>query len=604
MNFNILPFILLPGLMTAIAVFISSRIRSCIISGIFFILSMLFLFAPQLGEILEYKFLFLHLSSSSYITGFALALTGALFFLYIAQKKDKVFNIICIWAFSSAIIIVLVENFFTFYLFWEVLALSTAGIIAIGKKEDSLSRAFQYLLVHLGGGLFFFLGIIIQYQSSGSLVLTASQAGFPYFLVSIILKTAALPLYFWLPASYPHATPEGSIALSALSTKVGVYALFRIAGSSMAVAYIGAFSALFGVIMALAQKKMRSLLSYHIISQVGYMVAGVGLGTALSVDGAFFHLLNHMLYKGLLFMSAAAVIYTTGYENLKKLGGLWKKLPLITISALVGALAISGVPPFNGFVSKAMLKYGTKKESILSLILLFASAGTALSFSKFMYFGFFRSSENDIKIKEKLSFFRQLAMMIASLIILVLGIYPELVTGILPHQSTLTVYKYSTISTSLFTVMGGILIFILIKPVLDPGFKMTGIPKRVNSISTIFIYFYFVFYKIVSYILDLVYDFENKTDYLILKMSDVFLGFSRVFIKIFDQQLIIFFFEIIDNKIKTLQQILGKVDFMSEKGVKYKIKKIGDINIDINNLDIGIYIYILIFMFMFFVISY
>ncbi|MFW5976878.1 MAG: proton-conducting transporter membrane subunit, partial [Bacillota bacterium] len=488
------------------------------------------------------------------------------------------------------------------YLFCELLALSTAGIIVFNKKKDSVSKGFQYLLIHLGGGLFFFLGIINHYQAVGSLDLTLSEAGFPYFLIAIILKTAVVPFYFWLPASYPYASPPGSIALSALSPKVGVYALFKIVGTSLTVAYIGAISALFGVIMALAQKKMRSLLSYHIISQVGYMVAGVALGTALSIDGAFFHLLNHMLYKGLLFMSTAVVIYVTGQENLKKLGGLWKKLPFTTIAALVGALAISGVPPFNGFVSKAMLKYGTKKESILSLILLITSAGTALSFSKFMYFGFFRSRKEGIKIKHSISFSRKLSMLLTSAAIILFGIFPGIVTGILPNGSTLEVYKFSTLSNSIYTVLAGIVLFILIKPVLDPNFKLSSFNKKYTFIPSRILNIYYLFCRVLSYFFRLVYNVETKVESFLFKIADVFLEFCQIFIIIFDKQLIKFFFDIIDNKINSLKNILGKIDFMSQRGLKYKIKKIDDINIDVNNLDFGIYLYVFIFMFLFFMI--
>ncbi len=473
--------------------------RSYIISGLLFLISILVFSIYQpllfkgLGNDIIFPLIFSTENLYANLVRFAIALTGSVILAYNAHKKSLGFHLLSIWALSSALIITLAESFLTFFLFWELLTLTTTGIVFLGENKNNYKKGLIYLLTHLSGGLFLLTGIIINYSATGSLMVSVPQAGIPFFVLGIGVKTAFLPLHFWLIKGYPAASRGGSVLLSALSTKAGVYAVARILEPSLFVAYMGGLMAVFGVIMALQQKKLRPLLSYHIISQVGYMVAGIGSGFTLSTDAGLLHLLNHMLYKALLFMSAGAVIYATGTEEIKKLGSLWRKIPVTFGAGMIGSLAISGIPPFNGFISKTMLKYGIGEISGLSVLLLAAGVGTVISFCKFMYFTFV------IKEKEKSNFGKmgsktikrvswhlKVPMLITSLIIVILGVYPQILQRISPYQSSTFIYSFSSIKDALIIAITGVVIFSLLIPFLNPAqnkFSINFYKNQVQKLS-------------------------------------------------------------------------------------------------------------------------
>ncbi len=167
-----------------------------------------------------------------------------------------------------------------------------------------------------------------------------------------------LPLHAWLPDAYPEASVEGAVFLCAFTTKTAVYVLARGFSGFEILAIMGTAMTVFGVCYAVIENDIRRVLAYHIISQVGYMVAGVGIGTEMAVNGAAAHAFAHILYKALLFMGAGSVLYVTGTAKLSRLGGLYKYMPLTMIFYVVGAVSISGLPLFSGFVSKSMIVCG------------------------------------------------------------------------------------------------------------------------------------------------------------------------------------------------------------------------------------------------------
>ncbi|HMB50972.1 MAG TPA: proton-conducting transporter membrane subunit, partial [Natronoarchaeum rubrum] len=210
-------------------------------------------------------------------------------------------------------------------------------------------------------------------------------------------------LHTWLPDTYPAPHFAASVYLCVFTTKTGVYGMYRaFPNGELAIAYMGGLMAVFGASMALLQDDMRRLLSYHIQSQVGYMIAGVGLGTKLATAGAFAHVFNHILYKSLLFMTVGVVIYRTGEESLKKVGGLARDMPITAATFGVAALSIGGFPLFNGFVSKGMVVKAAHKEYVtlfgfdhvyvLWYLLLIGGVGTFLSFIKLGYHAFLHGS--------------------------------------------------------------------------------------------------------------------------------------------------------------------------------------------------------------------
>jgi len=206
------------------------------------------------------------------------------------------------------------------------------------------------------------------------------------------------------------------------------------------------------------------------------MVAAAGLGTAIAVDGSMLHMVNHMLYKALLFMCVGAVIYVTGTGNLhelhhgeEKYPPVWQAMPLVTLGALVGALAISGFPPFNGFVSKYLIKNAMYGMEPMETMLLIASVGTPLSFCKLLYFGFFNARAPIYRAVPKTLLF---AILTVAAMCFIFGIQPQLLSDLLPYGTSLQVYSFTSVVEATLFVFSGILVFVLLNKVLERGIKV------------------------------------------------------------------------------------------------------------------------------------
>ncbi len=418
----------------------------------------------------------------SRIAVFGFALVGGLAVLYGLQGARTIEQAAALTAVASAIAISLANDFITLFLFWELLTVSVAGLILLNSDQSrtAYSQGMRVLIFHLVGGLLVLFGILEHSMATGSFLLTPPQAGHVFFALGFGFKAAFLPFHLWVAWGYPSASLFSSVVLAGLTTKIGVYALARILPAHDWIVLMGASMALFGVVCALLQKNMRRLLSYHIISQVGYMVAGVGLGTALSMDGGLLHVVNHMLYKALLFMSAGAVLYAVGTEDVhdlthpeaddpsdtQPLRPVWKALPLATIGAFVGAFAISGVPLFNGYVSKYLLKeafYGVQPAEAMLMI---ASIGTAASFSKFLFFGFIKAKTRRFR-KPLLSM--HIAIAAVAVLCVVLGIRPQWIHSVLPYGSSLEVYSWGGAGAALRLAVIGVAVFAVLARPLDRG---------------------------------------------------------------------------------------------------------------------------------------
>jgi len=379
---------------------------------------------------------FLHADSLSLIMGYIFAIIGGAAILYSLEVTKETGEHICgLLYLGSALGAVFAGDFFTLYIFWEIMAFSSLGLIWYSKTERATNAGMRYILFHLFGGCALLGGIIIQYMNTGSIAVGPVELGIGYLLVliGIGVNTAFIPLHTWLPDSYPKATIAGAVFMSVLTTKTGVYVLARTFPGVEAVAYMGGLMCLYGAAFALLQNDVRKLLSYSIVSQVGYMVAGIGIGTYIGINGGIAHVFNNILYKALLFMCMGAVIYATRKNNLTELGGLAKKMPITMIMCIIAAFSISGVPGFNGYVSKGMVIYAAELEGmhILALALILGSVGTSLYLLKLTYFTFFRKND-EIEAKEA-PWPMLIAMSVTAFLCVALGVYPKLLYGILPY---------------------------------------------------------------------------------------------------------------------------------------------------------------------------
>jgi multicomponent Na+:H+ antiporter subunit D len=293
--------------------------------------------------------------------------------------------------------LILSNDLFTMYLFLEAAAIASYGLIAFGLKQAELEAALKYLMLSSVATAFLLLSIAILFGLTGSLQLSAVAAGLTdlgsqgiaffcaaLFLMAFGLKTALVPFHAWLPDAHSSAPAPISAMLSGVLIKVlGVYALTRIyltvfgiqSNIGDVLMTLGILSILVGALLALGQNDIKRMLAYSSISQVGYIILGIGIGTPLGILGGLFHLLNHASAKSLLFLNSGSLEHATGTRELDKLGGLSKKMPITAGTSVIGSLAIAGVPPLNGFWSKLIILLALVEAKLYALALVAAAAG-------------------------------------------------------------------------------------------------------------------------------------------------------------------------------------------------------------------------------------
>jgi len=420
---------------------------------------------------LNYSLILLKVDRLSLAVGTIFIVIGFFAILYSLHVKENGQHMAALIYMGSSLGVVFSGDYFSLFFFWEIMAVASTFLIWYQREKRSLEAGFRYLLMHILGGCALLTGIILQVASSGSIVvqpLTGTLASM-LILIGFGLNAAFLLLHTWLPDAYPEGTITGSVFLSIFTTKTGVYALARCFSGNEFVAYMGGAMALFGVIYALLQNDVRRLISYHIISQVGYMLTGIGLGTMLSVNAGIAHLINNLLYKTLLFMCMGAVIYRTGKRKLTELGGLALKMPLTCLACVVASFSISGAPGFNGFISKGMLLSSmiAAHQAILEWMLRLASVGTFLSFTKLCFFTFFEKN-GSLEVKDP-PLHMCLAMASVAFLCLLIGFFPGILFSILPHVPVeYPAFTLEHILEVLQLFLWAGLIFILFKPGFSP----------------------------------------------------------------------------------------------------------------------------------------
>lgn len=420
---------------------------------------------------LNYDLILLKVDRLSLAMGIIFIVIGLFAILYSLHVKEDGQHVAALIYMGSSLGVVFSGDYFSLFFFWEIMAVASTFLIWYRREKLSLDAGFRYLLMHILGGCALLTGIILHVVSTGSIAVQplASSLASSLILIGFGLNAAFLFIHTWLPDAYPEGTVTGSVFLSIFTTKTGVYALARCFSGNEFIAYMGGAMAIFGVIYALLQNDVRRLISYHIISQVGYMVAGIGVGTALSVNGGIAHLINNLLYKTLLFMCMGSVIQMTGKRKLTDLGGLAGKMPVTCITCVIASLSISGAPGFNGFVSKGMLisSMAEAYQPLLEWMLRLASVGTFLSFTKLCAFTFF--SKNDRIEAKEAPFNMTLAMIIIASLSILVGIYPKILFSILPHApANYHAYTLSHMIGAFQLFLSAGLVFVLAKGVFAP----------------------------------------------------------------------------------------------------------------------------------------
>jgi multicomponent Na+:H+ antiporter subunit D len=384
----------------------------------------------------------LRVDKLSKIFGYIFALNACVGMIFAFYLKDNTHHSMALAYIGSALGVVFAGDLMALYIYWEFMAVFSALLILSKRNRDSYFAAQRYLLVHIVGGLCLLAGILMHYQNTGSLAF----ASFSYaefwkdtaiwlILIGILINAAAPPLGSWLPDAYPASSVTAGVILSAYTTKTAVYVLARAFPGWDPLLYVGCAMSIYGIIYALLENDMRRILAYSIINQVGFMVAGIGIGTAMALNGTAAHAFCHIIYKSLLWMSAGAVLYRTGKSKCTDLGGLYRTMPWTMLLGTVGALAISAVPLTSGFTSKTIILTAAEHEHLgwVWLILECASAGVFLHAGiKFPYFVFF-AKDRGLRPKEAPASML-IAMGILAFLCIYIGIDPRPLYAILPFE--------------------------------------------------------------------------------------------------------------------------------------------------------------------------
>ena len=374
------------------------------------------------------------------------AFIGIVFSLH---TRDRTQHVAALAYAGSALGAVFAGDLLTLFVFWELLAVSSVFLIFASRTERSYGAGMRYLVIQVISGVLLLAGALMLYGQSGSLRFEhIGLSGFASVLIFIAfgIKCAFPLLHNWLTDAYPEATPTGTVFLSAFTTKVAVYALARgFAGTELLV-YIGAVMTCFPIFYAVIENDLRRVLAYSMINQIGFMVVGIGLGTALALNGAIAHAFNDVIFKGLLMMSMGAVLHMTGRMNGSDLGGLYKSMPVTTTFCIIGAASISAFPLFSGFVSKSMVMVAVLEEGhpVVWLALLFASAGVFHHAGiKIPFFAFF-AHDSGIRTREA-PINMLIAMGIAAALCIGIGVWPWMLYDLLPFKVDYTPFDGSHI---------------------------------------------------------------------------------------------------------------------------------------------------------------
>lgn len=376
------------------------------------------------------------------------ALIGVIFALHVKDTMQQVAALIYA---AAALGAVFAGDLLSLFVFWELLAVSSVFLIWARRTERSYVAGLRYLIIQVLSGVILLAGLLAHGSATGSLAfgyIGLDGVGSWLIFLAFGIKACFPLLHNWLTDAYPEATPTGTVFLSAFTTKVAVYALARSFPGTELLVFIGAAMTCFPIFFAVIENDLRRVLAYSLINQVGFMVCGIGIGTALSINGAVSHAFNDIIFKGLLFMSMGAVLHMTGRINGSDLGGLYKSMPKTAALCIVGAASISAFPLFSGFVSKSMVMAAALEEGYdwVWLMLLFASAGVFHHAGiKIPYFAFF-AHDSGIRTSEPPANMLT-AMTIAAVLCVAIGVYPQWVYQLLPFDTGYNPYDATHVLT-------------------------------------------------------------------------------------------------------------------------------------------------------------
>lgn len=406
------------------------------------------------GFTMQFDLLLNHFSAfiTVFVTLFGLGI-GLYSVSWLTKEYDgRRFYSFLLWTIAASCGAVMANSLLVLLIFWEALTAILFVYVNTGAKKGDASEGAAKSFIMLGfSDAALFIAIAFIWVRFGTLSMSElsifvgdgmTTAIYVLMMIGAITKAGAMPFHTWIPAAAKGApTPVMALLPASIDKLLGIYLLARISldifsiggGMMLLLMIIGAVTIIGAVLMALVQHDLKVLLSYHAVSQVGYMVLGIGTGIPIGIAGGIFHMLNNAIYKGCLFLCTGSIEKQAGTTEISKLGGLARAMPVTFVTCAIAALAISGVPPFNGFVSKWMVYSGLVELGsrgvgyywIFLVAALFGSALTLASFVKVLYSGFLGQRPSSLARVREAPWAMQVPMIVLALLCVAFGVWAK-----------------------------------------------------------------------------------------------------------------------------------------------------------------------------------
>jgi len=400
---------------------------------------------------LHYTLDIVRISKLSMLFGYVYVVAAFCMNIYALGAKNDWEHVVAMIYVGGALGAVFAGDLFTLFFSLEIMSWAPFFLLLFRGTRKSKDAALRYIVWHHVSGLCILSGILLHANQTGSIEFSrmpwgwgGQYLGANLILLGFVINAATTPFHSWLPDTYSEASPSGSIYMTAYTTKTAVFCLATTFAGIPLLLWLGVISAMAAVFMAVLENDGRRLLSYHIVSQVGYMVAGVGLGSEMALNGAVAHAFCHIIYKSLLYMGVGSVLYATGTVKFDRLGGLYPYMPLSFWLTMIGAFSISGFPLFSGFISKTMTIEAAEAAHLPMIYLLLegASIGTFLHTGLKLPWNIWlkgrREPPRAIRAKLQDSPLNTpphmlIGMGIPAFLCIFLGVYPEILYDLLPY---------------------------------------------------------------------------------------------------------------------------------------------------------------------------
>jgi len=400
---------------------------------------------------LQYTLDIVRINKMSMLFGYVYVVAAFCMNIYALGVKNDWEHVVAMIYVGSALGAIFAGDFFTLFFSLEIMSWAPFFLLLFRGTKKSRGAAFRYIIWHHVSGLCILAGVLMHVHQTGSIEFThmpwgweGKYLGYNLMLLGFVINAATTPFHSWLSDTYSEASPSGSVYMTAFTTKTAIFCLITTFSGVPLLMWMGAIQSVFALFLAVLENDGRRLCSYHIISQIGYMVAGVGMGTEMGLNGAASHALCHIIYNALLYMGAGCALVVVGTAKFNRLGGLYKYMPIAFWLYMIGGFSISGFPLFNGFISKAMTIEAAEfiQRPIIYLLLEGATVGTFLHTGLKLPWNIWLQGRKepppDIKAKLKDSPFNTpihmlVGMSILAFLCIFLGVYPKILYDMLPY---------------------------------------------------------------------------------------------------------------------------------------------------------------------------